>query len=123
MEGVLVFLMICATIYAIFYLNISTRHKERMAIMDKDIDPNLVWGYNSPAKSTKNKLSIYLLIFLKIGMILIGFGVGFLVANYLHWVLHFEGPVAMGSSITICIGLSLVIFYFIGKRALKNIKD
>lgn len=123
MEGVIVFLMICVTIYAIYYLIITTRHKERMAIMDKDIDPNLVWGYKTPKKSNKNIMSVYLLVFLKIGMILIGVGVGLLIANYLHYVLNFEGPIAIGSSITICIGVSLIIFYFIGKQSQKKMEE
>ncbi len=123
MEGVVVFMMLCATIYGIFYMHTTARHKERMELLDKDIDPKLVFGNAPNPKSTKNKLSFYLLFFLKIGMILIGVGVGVLIASYLHYVLGIKEEIAFGSSITISIGISLIIFYLFGKRVEKNIKE
>lgn len=123
MEGVIVFLMICVTIYAIYYLIITTRHKERMAIMDKDIDPNLVWGYKTPKKSNRNLMSIYLLVFLKIGMILIAISIGILLGNYLYYVVHLRDDISFGSAITLCIGLSLIVFYFIGKKSQKKMEE
>lgn len=123
MEGVIVFMMLCATIYGIMYLQTNTRHRERMDMLDKGIDPKIIFGNTPNTKSTKNRLIFYLLFFLKIGMILIGVGVGFLVANYLHYILGFEGKIAMFSSITLSIGISLVAFYLIGRRVERNIKE
>ena len=123
MEGVIVFMMLCATIYGIMYLQTNTRHRERMDMLDKGIDPKIIFGNTPNTKSTKNGLIFYLLFFLKIGMILIGVGVGFLVASYLHYVIGLKDEIAMAASITLSIGVSLVAFYLIGRRVERNIKE
>lgn len=116
-------MMLCATIYGIVYLQINTRHRERMDMLDKGIDPKIIFGNTPNTKSTKNRLIFYLLFFLKIGMILIGVGVGFLVASYLHYVIGIKDEIAMAASITLSIGLSLVAFYLFGRRVERNIKE
>ena len=123
MEGVIVFMMLCATVYGIVYLQTNTRHRERMDMLDKGIDPKLIFGNTPNTKSTKNRLLFYLLFFLKIGMILIGVGVGFLVASYLHFVLGMKQEISIAASVTLSIGLSLVVFYLLGRRVERNIKE
>ncbi len=123
MEPVIVFMMLCATIYGIVYLQTNTRHRERMEMLDKGIDPTAIFGNTTNTKSTKNRLSFYLLFFLKIGMILIGVGVGILLASYLHYVIGIRQQIAMGASVTLSIGISLVIFYLFGRRVERNIKE
>lgn len=116
-------MMLCATIYGIVYLQTNTRHRERMEMLDKGIDPTAIFGNTTNTKSTKNRLSFYLLFFLKIGMILIGVGVGILLASYLHYVIGIRQQIAMGASVTLSIGISLVIFYLFGRRVERNIKE
>lgn len=71
--GILVPLGAFAMVFGIFYLGITARNKERMALIERGADPSL---FESVKKGTPHRL-------LKWGMFLFGIGLGIVVADIL----------------------------------------
>jgi len=61
-----------ATIFGIVYIIYTTRHRERMSMIDKGMDPNLPQSPPDPLRAMRN------------GLVLVGIGVGLLVG----WLFH-----------------------------------
>lgn len=111
---VLVVLTIASTVFGIVYLYYSTRHRERMSLIEKGADASLFYS----EKSTKPRATRFLA--LKIGVFLMGIGMGILVGNILAFTTGLEEPVAYFSMIFIFGGLSLATYYVIEKNVLKE---
>jgi len=102
---VLVLAIIFGAILGIVYLGI--RRKERMAMMEKGIDPSTFM----PVRRTNAYA-------LKYGILLIGVALGILLGKYLSTtsVFMYEEEAAYFSMIFLFGGLSLVIYYFLEKK-------
>lgn len=98
MEEVLIPLIVFASIFGIFYVFITTRNKERMALIEKGADASLF--------ATKKK-HFYNLT-LKFGMLAVGIGIGILVASLLSDYTTLGEEVAFPSMIFLFGGLFLV---------------
>jgi hypothetical protein len=91
-----------AAVFGMVYVFLMTRHRERMTILEKNIDyPFPVINYNN--------------ITLKYGMFLVGIAIGFIMG----WVLHQCG-MSTGTSymsmISLFGGISLIASYLILKK-------
>jgi hypothetical protein len=95
---ILIPLFVFSSIFGIFYVYISTRNKERMALIEKGADASLF------ATKTKNFRNLTL----KIGMLAVGIGVGILMGSILSSYTVLEEEVAFPSMIFLCGGLFLV---------------
>ena len=94
---VLLIILVLLTIFGIFYLYISSRSKERLALIEKGMDPNL-------AKSD---------FWIQIGIIGAGSALGLIVADIL--------PGRYGPLVAIAFaGAGLVIYNLIRKSKIKN---
>jgi hypothetical protein len=98
-----------ATAFGIVYIIFSTRHRERMNMIDKGMDPQLVKPTPDPLRSMRN------------GLVLLGIGLG-LVAG---WLFHqhamdpsMDTPLPYLAGPAIFAGIALIIFYrgFGGKQ-------
>jgi len=98
-----------ASIVGVLYLYITTRNRERMAMIERGADPSLF--------QTKPKASSF---FFKIGMLMVGIAVGTLVGWALSSGTDAEEYV-MTASIFLFGGLALVITYFVERKI--NLKD
>mgnify|MGYP001815771494 CR=1 FL=1 len=98
MAEVLIPLIVFASIFGIFYVFITTRNKERMALIEKGADASLF--------ATKKK-HFYNLT-LKFGMLAVGIGIGILVASLLSDYTTLGEEVAFPSMIFLFGGLFLV---------------
>ena len=93
-----------AGIFGIVYVFLMTRHRERMSMLEKGVDPTLF------ASRTSNSPT------LKFGMLAIGIALGILLGNLLHQALDMSRHVAFLSMIFLCGGVSLVANFVINRK-------
>lgn len=95
-------------IVSVYYIGTSTRHKERMALIERGEDVKKIFD-------NRQTLDI-----IKFGMAFIGGGIGFLVGAWLEDARYFNSDIEMPlyhAPIFVCVGLSLILFYrFYGKK-------
>ncbi len=106
----LLFLTSVILIVSLVYIVINTRHKEKMALFEKGLDPkNFLNDHFMPQT-------------LRAGMLLVGVGLGFLIALVIdEYVLPFvDNPAIYGGSVLLFGGLGLLVFYMINRKKNKN---
>jgi hypothetical protein len=107
---IVLFISIALTLFGIFYM----RNKENMALIERGINP----------RESYRKFGS--LTYLKYGLLMIGAGVGLLVAYFIDINMpdtgHFDSdkPALYFSLIPICGGIGLVISYFIEKKEMQK---
>jgi hypothetical protein len=112
MEGLVGFIAFFATVFGIYYVHITTRNKERMALIEKGADASL---FNTGKEGQKslfnwNKLT------LKIGMLFMGVGFGIIAGAILDsYNIMPAGPDYV-SMVFLFGGFSLVLFYLIDRN-------
>lgn len=98
--GIIAIIFTFSTGFGIVYVVMSTRHRERMAMIERGINPDE--GSNKPdrEKSLKNGMQLI--------AVAIGLGCGYLLDTYTNiqqpWV--YFGPVIL------CVGVVMLIYYF-----------
>lgn len=95
---ILIPLVVFSSIFGIFYVWISARNKERMAMIEKGADASLF--------ATKKKY--FGNITLKFGMLAVGIGIGILIGSLLSNYTALDEEVAFPSMIFLFAGLFLV---------------
>ena len=111
MEVLVAFIAFFATVFGIYYVSVTTRNKERMALIDKGADASLFnTGKEDQALFNWNKLT------LKIGMLLMGVGFGIIAGAILESMQVMENGADYTSMIFVFGGLSLVVFYLIDRK-------
>lgn len=98
MEEVLIPLIVFASIFGMVYVFLTTRNKERLALIENGADASLF----AAKKSYKSNLT------LKFGMLAVGIGVGIIVASILETYTVLDEEVAYPSMIFLFGGLFLV---------------
>ena len=88
-ESILIPLIVFTSIFGIFFVWISTRNKERMALIEKGADASLF--------ATKKKN--YLNLTLKFGMLAVGIGIGILMGSIMSSYTMLDEGVAFPSMI------------------------
>jgi hypothetical protein len=97
-EAILIPLVVFSSIFGVFYVWISARNKERMAMIEKGADASLF--------ATKKKY--FGNITLKFGMLAVGIGTGILIGSLLSNYTTLDEEVAFPSMIFLFAGLFLV---------------
>ena len=103
MGDVLIPITFFAVTFGIVYIIVSARNKERMALIDKGADPELL--------RSKFKFSQYNLF--KWGLFLVAIAIGIIVANMIDQAHAMDEEVAYPSMILLFGGLSLIISYLL----------
>ncbi|HEY0977479.1 MAG TPA: DUF6249 domain-containing protein [Flavobacteriales bacterium] len=97
-----------ATFFGICYLFFTTRHRERMNLIDKGIPPNVPRAMDHPLRALKN------------GFLFIGIGIGTVIGFLFQEAIGpggEYGPFPYAVGMAICGGLALVLFYiFFGRK-------
>ncbi len=92
----------------------NSRHKERMAMIDKGVNPTDFKG-----KPIKEWFQTNPLTSLKWGLLAVFVGIGLMIAMYLHRYTDAEESIYLACML-ISGGIALVIFYFIASRKFKQ---
>jgi predicted membrane channel-forming protein YqfA (hemolysin III family) len=112
--GVLVaFIALFATVFGIYYVSVTTRNRERMALIEKGADASL---FNT-GKEGQSSLFNWNKVTLKSGMLLIGIGLGIIAGAVLESMQVMESGANYTSMIFLFGGLSLVLFYLIDRKS------
>ncbi len=110
MEPVIVFLGLFLLIFAIVYLALTTRNKERLALIERDKDVSIFM------KTRNNKTPpAWKIIILALGMLAVGVGIGILLGALLNQ-LGLKDEVAYPASIFLTAGSGLLFSFFIIKK-------
>jgi predicted membrane channel-forming protein YqfA (hemolysin III family) len=112
MEVLVAFIALFATVFGLYYVHITTRNKERMALIDKGADASL---FNT-GKEGQRSLFNWNKVTLKIGMLLMGIGFGIIAGAILESMGAMENGADYTSMIFLFGGLSLVLFYLIDRK-------
>jgi hypothetical protein len=107
--GILIPISLFAAIFGIFYLYLSTRNKERLALIEKGADASIF---------SKNSASYQKVIVLNLALLLMGIGIGVFMALLLATYTSLDSNALYPASIFTIAGISL----FIGYKMTKNIE-
>ena len=94
--------------FAAIYVYLTTRHRERMALIERGADPAMFKTESNPMKA------------LKWGLFFSGIGLGVLGGNWFWSALKMEPAIAFISMILAGGGLGLMIYYFLQVKLAKN---
>lgn len=110
MESVVALIVTFSSIVGITYLFVSSRHKERMALIDKGVDASLFTNKNRKIKP------IWKVLLVNTSLLLIGIGVGVFIGGVMDQYSQLDGEIAFPGSIFTMAGIAL----FIGFRITQN---
>ncbi|KOY85290.1 hypothetical protein AD998_03185 [bacterium 336/3] len=108
MEAILVPISMFATVFGVLYMHYTTRHKERIALIEKGTDASVFY----PSDKQKEK-KFYSLQF---GILAVCIGFGILMGNILHQNLGMKDEVAYNSMIFLMGGIGLIVFHVINLK-------
>jgi len=112
MEEVLVPLIFFGSVFAIVYVFLTTRNKERLALIEKGADAKLF-------KSGPGNSNVSGIIVINIASLAIGIGVGVLLGNLLDMA-GLDEEIAMTSMIFICGGIGLLAGFFASRKLINK---
>ena len=112
---VMIVALICGTIFGIFYILISSRNRERLALIEKGADASIF------VQEKVNNVPIWKVVTLNFSLLLIGIGVGSFIGLILHHNFDIEGDVIYPATIFLTAGIGLFTsFKMIEKLDKKN---
>ena len=117
MEEAIVFLFFMATIFGVVYLFFSTRHKERMALIEKGVSADLF-----VTSKRKSAIPFYAVLLINLGILGIGIGLGILIGHVVHMG-GVDDDISMPASIFICLGASLLTGFYITRQVDRKYKN
>jgi len=103
---------ISLVVFGIAYYYFTTRHKERMAIIETGQSPDLF-----------KKQGQWLYFLLTLGIISIGIAFGIIAGTFIQQLINTHGFWIVSSSILVFLGISLIICYLILKSQFDKKKD
>ncbi len=106
MHGLVVSIAAFAAIFGIVYVFLMTRHRERMSMLEKGVDPSLF----TPRPISQSYT-------LKFGMLSTGVALGILLGNLLNKTYDIERGPAFLSMVFLFGGLSLIANYMIDRKS------
>lgn len=113
MEVLIAFLTFFGMVFGIYYMYFTTRNRERLALIEKGADASLFNTGKEPSQAGNTFSRIFSV--LKIGLFLIGTGLGVL-AGYLVSMAGMEEGAAYPSMILLFGGIGLVVYHLLSRR-------
>jgi hypothetical protein len=99
-------LIVFSTMFGALYMYLTTRNRERMAMIEKGIDPGIF-------KPKFNRLGI------KLGLLAIGIAIGVMLGQLIHHTTGMYTEAATFSMIFLFAGIGLVFDHFLAKKESK----
>ena len=112
MPEVIIPISVFATIFGIVYLFFTTRHKERMAMIEKGMDLSLL------SKKSENSSPINFWV-IKLGLLMVGIATGVFLGSLASRSLLLNEEEAYPTMILLFGGLALIGSYFLEKKLRK----
>jgi hypothetical protein len=112
MNAGIVFIALFAAVFGVLYMYYTTRHKERLALIEKGADASL---FNTGKEGSRTIIN-WSKFTLKIGMLLMGIAFGIIVGAALSRLGLMNEDAMYSSMILFFGGLSLVLFYVIDRK-------
>ena len=113
--GILVPIFLFGGAAAVLWKYFEGRHKERMAMIDKGVNPADFKGVSIFRLFRSNVLNN-----LKWGLLFLFVGLGLIAGQQLYRILDIPEEAAVFGSIFILGGLGLILFYFIASKKIKE---
>jgi hypothetical protein len=107
--------VIFGTTFGVFYLYLSTRNKERLALIEKGADATIFMK-----GTAKNAAPFWKVFILNLSVLLIGVGVGIFIASILHYSLGVDEEVAYPGTIFLMSGIGLFVGFNLTKQLEKE---
>ena len=111
MEPVITFIAFLATVFGVMFVYYTTRHKERLALIEKGADASLFSTGKEGSKSTFSWSKFTL----KVGMLAMGIAVGIIAGAMLANIGILKADEIIPGMIFFFGGLSLVLFYLLSR--------
>lgn len=111
---VIILPVIFGVIFGIYYLYISARNRERLALIEKGADASIFYNKN------KMVTPIWKVVILNLALLLMGIGIGIFVASMLHYNMGVEEDVAYPGTIFLLAGAGLFLGFHLTKRLNKT---
>ncbi|MCH7785411.1 MAG: hypothetical protein IIB06_08360 [Bacteroidetes bacterium] len=111
MGGVIIIIgIIFGVIFGIFYLFISSRNKERLALIEKGAEASIFFG------KSRRVTAMWKVIVVNFALLLMGIGAGIFIAGILHHSLGIEEDIAYPGTIFLMAGLGLFMGFYLTKK-------
>lgn len=111
MEEILIPISFFLAIFGIVYLYLSTRNKERLALIEKGADASIFM------RGKQHTAPIWKILILNLALLLMAIGIGVFIASILHYNLGVDEDVAYPGTIFLMAGIGL----FVGFNMTKNL--
>ena len=112
MEVSIVFISLFIVVFGICYLYFTSRHKERLALIEKDKDVSVFYS----SKRTPSSANVWRNVILNLALVSIGVGLGILLGSFLNTIVGLPEEVAFPASIFLLAGAGLLTGFFITKK-------
>ena len=96
------------------YLYFSTRHKERLALIEKGVDATIFM------QGKRHTAPIWKVLILNLALLGMGIGLGIFLAGILHYNLGVQGDIAWPGTIFFMSGLGLLTGFYLTKNIDKE---
>ena len=107
---VIVVPIVFGVIFGIFYLFISARNRERLALIEKGADASIFYSKN------KRVTPFWKVFIINFALLLVGIGLGIFVGSALHYGMGVEEGVAYSGTIFTLAGIGLLTGFFLTKK-------
>ena len=111
MEEILIPISFFLAVFGMVYLYLSTRNKERLALIEKGADASIFM------RGKQHTAPIWKVVILNVALLLMGIGIGIFIASILHYNLGVDDDVAYPGTIFLMAGIGL----FVGFTMTKNL--
>ena len=107
---ILIVAIIFGVIFGIFYLFISARNKERLALIEKGADASIFYS------KKKSVTPMWKVIVVNIALLMMGIGLGIFIAGILSQVVGVEEDIAYPGTIFLMAGAGLFTGFYLTKK-------
>ena len=111
---VIIMPIIFGVIFGMYYLYISARNRERLALIEKGSDASIFYS------KKKHVTPVWKVIVINLALLLVGIGVGIFIANMLTYNIGIDEDVAYPGTIFLLAGLGLFAGFFTTKKLNKD---
>lgn len=109
-QEIIVVAIVFGVLFGIFYLFISARNKERLALIEKGADASIFYSKN------KRATPMWKVIVVNIALLLMGIGLGIFLAGILNQVVGVDEDIAYPGTIFLMAGAGLFTGFYLTKK-------